>query len=205
MRRRGVLADGKKMALQWSQGLKASGAKELYVLFSIIDMPGQPFVVVPLAEGAQAEGIARTIHAEPAPIHNAIVSGTPEALARIRRAPAAPRPELIAAFGAFGQDALALRLFILPSADSRRVLEEMVPRFPAEVGGGPITDLTNGLIWAAAGIENADKPALKLVAASRDPEAAKSSSLGLAEQCRRVSAAVSRSSKSNSQSGPGAA
>jgi prepilin-type processing-associated H-X9-DG protein len=170
----GVLADVKREALHWSEGLRASGAKELFVVFSIIDMPGQPFVVVPLAEGAQAEGIARTIGAQPAPIHNAIVLGTPEALARIRQAPAAFRPELSAAFGAFGQDSLALRLFILPSADSRRVLEEMLPRFPAEVGGGPITDLTNGLIWAAAGIENADKPALKLVAASRDAEAAKS-------------------------------
>jgi Protein of unknown function (DUF1559) len=170
----GVLADGKKMALEWSEGLKAAGAKELYLVFSIIDMPGQPFVVVPLADGAQADGIARTIHAEPAPIHHAIVSGTPEALARIRRAPAALRPELSAAFGAFGADALALRFLILPSADSRRVLEELVPQFPAEIGGGPITDLTNGLIWAAAGIEDADKPALKLVAASRDPEAAKS-------------------------------
>jgi prepilin-type processing-associated H-X9-DG protein len=170
----GVLADGKRIATQWSQGLKASGAKELYVVFSIIDMPGQPIVVVPLAEGAQAEGIARTIHAEPVPIHNAIVSGPPEALARFRRGPAAARPELSAAFGALAKDSAAVRLFILPSADSRRVLEEIVPRFPAEIGGGPITDLTNGLIWAAAGIDNAEKPAFKLVAASRDPEAAKS-------------------------------
>jgi hypothetical protein len=170
----GPLADGKKMALHWSEGLKAAGAKELYLVFSVIDMPGQPLVVVPLNEGAQTEGIARTIHAEPEPIHHAIVSGSPPALARIGRGPAALRPELSAAFGAFGQGAPALRLFILPSADSRRVLEEMVPRFPAELGGGPITDLTNGLIWAAAGIEDADKPALELVAASRDPEAAKS-------------------------------
>ena len=59
-----------------------------------------------------------------------------------------------------------MRLFVLPSADSRRVLEEMVPQFPAELGGGPITDLTHGLIWAAAGIDNAEKPALKLVAAA---------------------------------------
>jgi prepilin-type processing-associated H-X9-DG protein len=169
-----VLADGKKLAIRWSEGLKAAGAKELYLVFSIIDMPGQPIIVVPLAEGMQAEGIARTIQAEPAPIHNAIVAGTPDALARIRRGPAALRPELSAAFEAFGQDAVAVRLLILPSADSRRVLEEIVPRFPAEAGGGPITDLTNGLLWAAAGIENADKPALKLVAASRDPEAAKS-------------------------------
>ena len=200
----GVLADGKTMALRWSEGLKASGAKELFVVFSIIDMPGQPIVVVPLAEGAQAEGIARTIGAEPVPIHNAIVSGTPEALARIRQAPPALRPELSAAFGAFGQDVQALRLFILPSADSRRVLEEMVPRFPAEVGGGPITDLTNGLIWAAAGIENADKPALKLVAASRDADCRQVSRTA-GGKCRRLPAPVARSSESDTRSGPCAA
>src|SRR5271166_4868736 len=110
------LAGGKKTLLDWSEGLKASGAKELYVVFSIIDMPGQPFVVVPLSDGAQAEGIARTIHGEAAPIHNAIVSGTPEVLARVRRAPASGRPELSTAFGAVGDESLAVRLFILPSA-----------------------------------------------------------------------------------------
>jgi prepilin-type processing-associated H-X9-DG protein len=170
----GGLADGMRLVRDWSEGLKGAGAKELYVVFSVIDMPGPAFLVVPLADGAQAEGIARTIHAEPGPIHNAIVSGRPEALARLRRAPAAARPELSAAFGAVGEDSVVVRLFILPSADSRRVLEETMPRFPAEVGGGPITDLTHGLIWAAVGIENADKPAIKLVAASRDAESAKS-------------------------------
>ena len=159
-----MLADGKKLVLHWSGGLKAAGAKELYVVFSIIDMPGQPIVVVPLSEGAQAEGIARTIHAEAAPIHNAIVSGSPEALARLRRAPAAARPELSAAFGAVGQESVAVRLLLLPSADSRRVLEEMLPRFPEELGGGPITDFTRGLLWAAAGIDEAEKPVVKLVA-----------------------------------------
>ena len=87
----GVLADGKKMALHWSEGLKAAGAKELFVVFSIIDMPGQPFVVVPLAEGAQADGIARTIGGRPALMHNAIVSGTPES-ARADSAKRAQRP-----------------------------------------------------------------------------------------------------------------
>ena len=49
----------------------------------------------------------------------------------------------------------------------------MLPRFPEELGGGPITDFTRGLIWAAAGLDNATKPALMLVAASRDAESAK--------------------------------
>ncbi len=169
----GLLADGKKLALQWSGGLKGAGAKELYFVFSVIDMPGPPIVIVPLSEGAQAEGIARAIHGEAAPIHNAIVSGSPEALARLRRAPAAARPELSAAFGGLGQESAAVRLLILPSADTRRVLEELLPRFPEELGGGPITDLTRGLLWAAAGIDSAEKPDLKLVAGSRDAESAR--------------------------------
>ena len=34
----GGLADGMKLALNWSEGLKGAGAKELYVVFSIIDI-----------------------------------------------------------------------------------------------------------------------------------------------------------------------
>jgi hypothetical protein len=169
-------AEGKKTLLRWCEGLKAAGAKELYVVFSIIDMPGGPFVVVPLPEGARALEIAKTMEADPAPIQNAIVLASPEARARLGRAPApAPaRPELSAAFGAVGQESVSVRLLLLPSADSRRVLEEMMPRFPQELGGGPITDFTRGLNWAAAGIDEAEKPALRMVAGSRDAESARS-------------------------------
>jgi hypothetical protein len=167
-------AEGKTMLLRWSGDLKAAGAKELYVVFSIIDMPGRPIIVVPLSEGAQAETIAKTIEAEAAPIHNAIVSGSPKALARLRRAAAAVRPELSAAFGAVGQESVAVRLLLLPSDDSRRVVEEMLPRFPEELGGGPITDFTRGLLWAAAGIDEVEKPVARVVAKSRDAETARS-------------------------------
>ena len=91
----------------------------------------------------------------------------------LRRATAAPRPELSAAFAAIGGEAIAARLLILPSADSRRVLEEMVPNFPAELGGGPMTDLTRGMLWAALGLEIGPQPSLRLVAESKDASAAK--------------------------------
>ena len=170
----GVMADGRALVLRWSEGLKTAGAKDLYALFSIIDMPGRPLVIVPLAGGAQAEGIARTIDGDATPIHNAIVSGTAEAVARVKNAaaPEAPRVELSAAFQAFAGDSAVIRLFVLPSAESRRVLEEMVPMLPEELGGGPMTDLTRGLLWAAAGIDDAAKPAFRLVAGSRDAQAA---------------------------------
>ena len=167
------LANEKARVIRWSEELKAAGAKDLYVVFSIIDMPGRPLLVVPLAGGAQAEGIARTIHGEATPIHNAIVAGTAEAVARVKAAEPVPvRPELSTAFGALGEQSVVLQLFVLPSAESRRVLEEMVPMLPQELGGGPMTDLTQGLLWAAGGIDDAAKPAFRVVAGSRDAQAA---------------------------------
>ena len=165
-----------EVGARWSEGLKAAGAKELYLVFSIIDMPGQPFVVVPLAEGAQAEG-DRTddscrAGADPQRDRRGHAGSARHEFAG---APAAARPELSAAFGAVGEDArprCACSFFPRPTAaaSSKRCCRA----FPPKLGGGPITDLTHGLLWAAAGIENAEKPALKLVAASRDAEAAKS-------------------------------
>ncbi len=43
---------------------------------------------------------------------------------------------------------------------------------PEELGGGPMTGLTQGLLWAAGGIDDAAKPAFRLVAGSRDAQAA---------------------------------
>jgi Protein of unknown function (DUF1559) len=176
---------GAKNQLQWSDSLRKAGAKELYFVGSVIDMPGQPFVVVPLVDGADAAQIDRLfqgdgkgprlfgLHAY-GKFHNAAVAGSPAALDRVRTATAVSRPELAAAFAAVGGDGIAARLLILPSADSRRVLEEMVPNFPAELGGGPVTDLTRGMMWAACGLVVEPRPSLRLSVESKDAGAAKS-------------------------------
>jgi Protein of unknown function (DUF1559) len=170
----GMLADGQRVLSEWSERLKAAGARELYLVFSVIDMPGPPLLVVPLRQGADAEGIARTIHAPPAPIHDAIVAGPPQALARVAQREARPRIELSAAFQAVGDESVVIRALLLPSDDIRRVLEELHPRLPDELGGGPMTDLTHGLLWAAAAIDDTENSALKLVAGSRDAASARS-------------------------------
>ncbi len=173
-----------KKNLQWSDSLRQAGAKEVYFLFSMIDIPGQPFVVIPLADGADAARITALFAggrnephlfglATATTVRNTVIAGSPAALERARRAAAAPRPELAAAFAAAGRDDIAARLLILPSAESRRVIEEMVPTFPAELGGGPMTDLTHGMTWAALGLEIGAQPSLRLVAESKDASAAK--------------------------------
>jgi hypothetical protein len=169
--------------LQWPVALRRAGAKELYFVFSMIDMTGKPFVVVPLADGADAAEIGRLFQpggkarglvgaCESATVHDAVFAGTPAALERVRRAVAPPRQELAAAFAAADGAATAARLVMIPSADSRRVLEEMVPSFPAELGGGPITDLSRGLLWAAAAVDVGPQPHLRVAVESKDAGAA---------------------------------
>jgi prepilin-type processing-associated H-X9-DG protein len=179
----GLITDPKKN-LQWSESLREAGAREVYFVMSMIDMPGQPFVVVPLVGGAHAGRITRLFEGDGkgprlfglpdcGTLHNAVIAGTTAALDRIRRTPVAPRPELATAFATSGGETTVARLLILPSNDSRRVLEEMVPAFPADLGGGPMTDLTRGMLWAAFGLEAGPQPSVRLVVESKDASAAK--------------------------------
>ena len=170
--------------LEWSDSLRQAGAREIYFVVSVTDMPGQPFVVVPFVDGTDSAQVRRLFEGNGkgphlfglssyATLHNAGIAGSPATLARVGRAAVVPRPELTAAFAACGGDSVRARLLVLPSADSRRVLEEMVPNFPAELGGGPITDLTQGIRWAAVGLELRPQPSIRLVVESRDAGAVK--------------------------------
>ncbi len=81
-------------------------------------------------------------------------------------------------------DALA-RILILPSADLRRVVEETMPNLPQELGGGPITVVTQGVQWAAVAFEDQPKLAVHLVVQSRDADAAQALSR-LVEDARKL-------------------
>ncbi len=80
------------------------------------------------------------------------------------------RPELTAALAALGET--SAELILTPSADTRRVAEEMVPELPGEIGGGPITVVTRGLRWTALGLASGPEPGLQLVVQAKDAEAA---------------------------------
>jgi hypothetical protein len=52
------------------------------------------------------------------------------------------------------------------------VVNEMMPRLPQELGGGPGTLLTRGIRWSAAGLDTNPKLALRLVVQSEDAASA---------------------------------
>jgi Protein of unknown function (DUF1559) len=180
---RGAVSEVAKDLFNWSERLKRVGVREVYGIVCLDDMPGLPVVVVPLAAGADADQIGRVLCGQAgaaapiafpacATIRDAVVAGTPKALERIRNLKPARRPELSTAFAAVGDDSVGLRMVVVPSDDSRRVLEELIPVLPRELGGGPITQWTRGVRWVAAGLDGKG-PSLHMVIASPDPEAAR--------------------------------
>jgi prepilin-type processing-associated H-X9-DG protein len=80
------------------------------------------------------------------------------------------RPELAKAFAAAGDT--ALQLLVLPTPELRRIVQEMYPQLPREIGSVPSSVLTRGIQWAALGADVSAKSGLHLVIQSEDAAAA---------------------------------
>ena len=96
----------------------------------------------------------------------------------------AKRPELAAAFEAAGDSAAQVAL--IPPAYVSRVIEELMPQFPKELGGGPTTIVTRGVSWAVAGIDLPPYPAIRLTIKSADAQAAEALRTKLADMLRQI-------------------
>jgi len=103
-------------------------------------------------------------------IGNAVVGVKSVILDRVRKMTPHPRPELADAFAAAGDT--AAQLLVLPTADNRRVIEELLPDLPPQIGGGPSTVLTHGLMWAAVGVDAPPDTSIRLTIRSRNVGAA---------------------------------
>jgi hypothetical protein len=160
----------------WTDALKKAGAKDLYVLLDAADMPGLPVLAVPLTSGADGRVIAGVLlgagTASPLKlpasetIRDVVVAGSRGAVARIGNTPPAARPELAQALAATGD--ATIRIAIVPSTTQRRAFEESLPNLPAELGGGPITTVTRGLLWASLALAPGPEPKLRGLLQARD-------------------------------------
>lgn len=165
----------------WLDALGTAGAREFYLLVNPMDLPRPPVAIVPIAEEADAEAIGEVLCRPPAEwrianwptcatIHGAVFAGTDAALERLRAAEPASRPEIAEALAAVGE--APVQVILAPSATQRRIFEEMSPTLPRELGGGPITTLTQGMKWAAIVLEAEPRPTLRLVVEATDEPAA---------------------------------
>ncbi len=166
-----------KTIRRWLDDFTRAGGKEVYLLFRPLTLE-DPLVVVPLGAGANGKEIVRllgtetllpkwTYKEEP----GAVVGGSERAREHRATLKAQARPELARAFAAAGDT--SAQFLVLPTADNRRVIEELLPTLPDELGGGPSTVLTRGLQWAALGFDGPPKAALRVVVQSQDAESAR--------------------------------
>jgi Protein of unknown function (DUF1559) len=158
------------------------GVADIYFVFSLADFPSYGFLVVVGNPGIDASWIAQAMtQLSPLgpsssrvcePLHGHVFFGGKATFERLKRSKSPPRPELAKALEAAGDT--TAKVLLLTSGDSRRVVGELLPRLPAEMGGGQTTPLVEGCLWAAAGIDLPPKKlSVRLVIQSRDAAAAK--------------------------------
>jgi hypothetical protein len=156
------------------QRLTAAGTKDVYVFFSLADGLLHPrvFAVIPLDAGSDEKAIGRVLAMTAVERRGDVllVAGDRDALTRLGNMTYDSRPELSSALEAAGDS--AAQLLILPPKHYRRVLDEAVGEFPKQLGGGPISVVTRGALWAAIGIDFPPHAALRFTIQSEDVHAA---------------------------------
>jgi hypothetical protein len=153
------------------EGARDAGCDELYAVVTLARPDDPFFLVVPIPEGADEETLKATLEKWSSlgfkRVHGALFLGWTDWLETYGPD---PRPDLARAFAAAGDT--AGQLVVVPPAHTARVLQEILPTLPDEVGGGPITVLTRGVRWAAAGADGPPKTSFRLTIQSEDDQAA---------------------------------
>jgi hypothetical protein len=168
---------------RWLADFKKAGGRDVYLVFSLADLPDLPFLIVPLPDGSDAKTLAALFKFHVGmfqggeKLGDVVFAGSPAARDRLRTLKPVERPELAKAFAA-ARDGAA-QVAIIPPPHLVRVFEEMMPLLPKEAGGGSGKVLTQGLRWAALGLDPPPKMALRLTVQSKDAAAAKAFAEGL--------------------------
>jgi hypothetical protein len=165
------------------QALRKAGAKDVFVVTSLTDLPNEPpFVVLPVDNDADARAIlalAPKIGQRPGSeatfgfeqIGKAVIVGSDTVRKRLKTLKPQARPEVAMAFAASG-DGIA-RAVIFATTDTRKILEETLPDLPPDLGGGSIKVLTRGLKWASLEIKATPQMKVHWLIQAADKDSAK--------------------------------
>ncbi len=188
----------------------SAGGREAYLVVSLADVPSRaPFGIVPVAKASDAADLARALRpllalgggappgapATPAdalqrslalacePLAGAVFIGPSATLERLKTVTDRHVPvkadELARALTAAG-DGTVQAVFLI-SDDQRRVIDEMFPNLPPALGGGSTKPFSEGLRFAALGINVSAKPSLRLAIQAQDAAAAQAQGAAIAK------------------------
>jgi len=166
-----------KVANTYRESLIRVGAKEIFIV-AAIDFPFKPCLLVPLGDAAiHGKELFELLkpafsHEDPswADLHGFVCIGGKQALERLKARKPSPRADVAEALASTGD--AALQVVFAPSADMRKVFEEVSPTLPAEIGGGSIHALTRGLKWISLSVRPTPKAETRLLVQASDAEAA---------------------------------
>ena len=187
--------DIKKMfatARKWTNGIAQVGGERLYVVFSLEDVPEMPpFVVIPVPRDSDGSALIALFTASSEKEHvgarrigQFVVAGGKPTLDRLSKDRSSrPDPDVLHAL-ADGASA-PLRFAFCPGDTPRQMLQGASATLPDELGGQPVTVVTEGLRWMAVSISAPAAPRFKSTIQARDAKAAEEL-LKLAGSCEHV-------------------
>jgi hypothetical protein len=113
----------------------------------------------------------------------AALVGKPRMEETLRALPPTSREDVATAFKTVAD--YPVQALLLPPGHVRRTVEELMPQLPPQLGGGPSSVLTEGVIWAAFGLAP-DRLNLEVTIQSQDEQAAAKFAAHLPEMLRAL-------------------
>ena len=174
-------------ALGLAQRVSAMAGSQAYFILSVPTSNQLPVLcVVPLSDASHAATAGQAFHVSAKTerdwrhevVDNLLIAGPKDKVDRLLALrEAAPhgttstpaRPHLAAALAATAAAPVALAY--VPSADQQRVLDELTPELPAEVGANTLRDLVRATRWVATAYEHGKS--LRVTLATESEAAAK--------------------------------
>jgi prepilin-type processing-associated H-X9-DG protein len=165
------LAEFTKQARAFHKKLLDAGARDVYAFVSLIDIPlDPPFVVIPLEKGADAKALMVYLKGMDGLSFEKrgdfLVGASATIHRRLKTLKPLARPEVTRAFA--GAGAGVARLVLVLTVDTPRILEDVMPTLPKELGGGSIKPLSRGLKWAALRVDAPPKFAVHAIIQTAD-------------------------------------
>jgi prepilin-type processing-associated H-X9-DG protein len=162
----------------WQKEFIEAGGRRVYVIVSLAWLGAYPPVALisPLGDGMDGDRL-RSLFAKSNPgwqveVRDRCVIAAPGFVAQ-RLEQRAATGELERWKAAFeGVPAGFVQVVALPYAESERVWQDLMPRLPAALGGGPGSILARGFRWGALSLKQPPEGALNATIQSESPESA---------------------------------
>jgi len=175
---------------RWVAEFRKAGGRHVFIVMRFGDLHRSPgLVIAPLEQGGDAKAISallfsgKTDGPQNSPpdtsafayatevVGTTVLMGTRDIVARAKTIKPVARPHLTDALAAAGDT--TFQAILMPTEESRKVMEDAGPDLPPELGGGPVMGITRGFVWGAASVNSAPKASLTIIFQSQDADSAK--------------------------------